>query len=215
MSIRTVVQHGYASGGTIPFVVRRGYSGAAAATTATITGTILNATETDIVAGGKTIIITLANDTWVAAGATFNAQRQAIINGLTSAQSETAGWNSVVRASQGVAGVVRTNSTTVTITLDAESTYNITANETITVTVPSAALVTSLVAVVASPTFTISAVAAPSAAGIGSMGPKEYHIQLPRPPKAKEPIKFKRRTENLDRQDIADIMETLKKNGLI
>jgi len=33
--------------------------------TATITGTIIGATEADIVAGGKTIIITLTGDAWI------------------------------------------------------------------------------------------------------------------------------------------------------
>ena len=50
------------------------------ALTGTVTGTI---TETDIQAGGKTIILTLTNDTFVAAGATFDATRQAFIDGLT------------------------------------------------------------------------------------------------------------------------------------
>ena len=52
-----------------------------AQTGGTITGTVLGATEADIRSGGKTIIITLANDTWAAAGASFDAQRQAIIGG--------------------------------------------------------------------------------------------------------------------------------------
>lgn len=121
-----------------------------------LSGTITSSTtETDIVAGGKTIILTLTGDTWVASGATFNAQRQNIINGLTSAQSELFGWNNVVKALQGVAGVVRTSNTVVTITLDAQLTYNITAQETITATVPGSAL-TLGVGAVAAPTFTVS-----------------------------------------------------------
>lgn len=127
-------------------------------TVAIITGTASGGlTEAEVVAGGKTIIITLTNDTWITAGALFNAQRQAIINGLDSAQAETFGWDAVVKALQGVAGVVRTSATVVTITLDAQATYNIAANETITVTVPASALSTSLVAVVATPTFNVTA----------------------------------------------------------
>ena len=130
-------------------------------TTAAITGTATaSITEADIVTGGKTIIITLTNDVWVASGGTFDAQRQNIIDGLDSAQSELLGWDNVVKGLQGVAGVVRTSDTVVTITLDAQATYNITAQETITVTVPSSALVSSGIAVVASPTFTVSAVGA-------------------------------------------------------
>jgi hypothetical protein len=65
-----------------------------------LTGTVLTeddtADETDIVAGGRTIILTLTSETWVAAGATFNAQRQNIINGLTAATDYYTGWNEAV-----------------------------------------------------------------------------------------------------------------------
>lgn len=132
------------------------YAPAISGATAALTGTVTTATEADIVAGGKTIILTLTGDTWVAAGATFDAQRQNIINGLTSAQSEATGWNLVPKALQGVAGVVRTSDTVVTITLDAQATYNITATETITATIPSTAL-TGAVAIVAAPTFSVTA----------------------------------------------------------
>lgn len=129
-------------------------------------------TEVNIVAGGQTIVITLTNDTWVAAGAAFNAERQNIINGLNSAQAEALGWNAVVRALQGVSGVVRTSDTEVTITLDAQATYDITANETITVTVPSTAVI-SATTIVGNPSFDVTAtpvVIAPSTgAGRGRM----------------------------------------------
>ena len=139
--------------------------------TAAITGTATaSITETDIVAGGKTIIITLTDGTWVTAGATFDAQRQAIINGIDSAQAEATGWDAVVKALQGVAGVVRTSNIVVTITLDAQATYNITAAETITVTVPSAALTGNGGAVVASPTFAIDFVPEASGPHLGTMG---------------------------------------------
>jgi hypothetical protein len=123
-----------------------------------VTGTIVGANESAIVAGGRTIILTITfGDTWVAAGATFDAQRQNIINGLNSAGAEANGWNNVVRATAAVTDVVRTSATVVTITLEAFATYNITASETITVTVPATALVLNA-PVVAAPTFTISAV---------------------------------------------------------
>ncbi len=126
---------------------------------ATISGTIVpTATEDEIVSGGKTTIITLLGDTWIAAGAlSFDLQRQNIINGITSAQSEATGWNLVPQASQSVNGVVRTSDTVVTITWDAFPTYNITAPETITTTVPGSALSSGL-AIVGTPTFTISTV---------------------------------------------------------
>ena len=125
---------------------------------AIVTGTITpTATEADIVTGGKTIIITLTNDTWVTAGASFDAQRQNIINGLDSAQAEATGWNAKVRDLEVVTAVVRTSDTVVTITLTASATYNITATETITVTVPATALI-GAIALTATPTFTVTAV---------------------------------------------------------
>ena len=130
-----------------------------AGVSAAVTGTaIASITESDIVTGGKTIIITLTNDTWVTAGATFDAQRQNIINGLDSAQSELTGWNAEVRDKEVVGSVVRTSNTVVTITLSASASYDITAQETITVTVPATALTTSASAVVATPTFTVDIV---------------------------------------------------------
>lgn len=97
-------------------------------------------TEAQIVAGGQEIVITLLSETWVTAGATFNAQRQNILDGLTSAQSETLGWNNEVRDKEVVTSVVRTSDTVVTITLTASPLYDITADESITVTVPGTAL---------------------------------------------------------------------------
>ena len=128
-----------------------------AVTTGTATASI---TESDIIAGGKTIILTLTGDTWVAAGATFDAQRQNIIDGIDSAQAEGTGWDAEVKAKEVVTAVVRTSSTVVTVTLTAAAAYDITAQETITATIPATALVTSASAIVASPTFTVDAVAA-------------------------------------------------------
>lgn len=121
---------------------------------AVLTGTAVpSLTEAEVVAGGETIIITLTGDTWVASGATFDAQRQNIIDGLDSAQSELTGWNAEVRDKEVVGSVVRTSDTVVTITLTAAGSYDVTADETITMTVPATALVTSASAVVATPTF--------------------------------------------------------------
>lgn len=124
---------------------------------AALTGTALaGATEQQIVDGGLTIIITLTNDTWVAAGTTFDAQRQNIIDGLTSAQSEATGWNAEVRDNLAVTTVVRTSATVVTITLSASASYDITTNETITATIPATALV-GAEAIVATPVIGVSA----------------------------------------------------------
>jgi len=124
-----------------------------------LTGTVLTEGvtlyETDIIAGSKTIVLTLTSDTWVAAGATFNAQRQNIINGLIAAAGFYTGWNAAVLVNIPVTDVVRTNSTVVTITLSARAEYSITAFETVTCTVPASALVTSEVALLAAETFSI------------------------------------------------------------
>lgn len=127
MAIRNVVTRGYGPGAAISFVVLRGF-GDPSAVSAAVTASL---TESQIVAGGETIVITLTNDTWVAAGATFNAQRQNILDGIT---------GTTFIASQSVTTVVRTSDTVVTITLEAVPGYTITANETGSVVVPATAL---------------------------------------------------------------------------
>jgi hypothetical protein len=136
-------------------LIRAFRGGKSAAVTGTATASI---TETDVVAGGKTIIITLTGDTWIAAGAgSFDLQRDEILQGLDSAQSEALGWNLQVRDLEVLTAVVRTSDTVVTITLTAKALYDITAQETITVTVPGTALV-GTVAIVATPTFTVDTI---------------------------------------------------------
>jgi hypothetical protein len=138
---------------------------------AALTGTIGDgATEQDVRNGAGTIIITLTDATWVAAGSAFNLQRSAIINGLDAAESETNGWNAQVRDVIRVSSVVRNSSTAVTITLVASdvAAYRITSNEVITVTVPSAAI-SSAGNLTATPTVTITA-AAESMAVTGTLG---------------------------------------------
>jgi hypothetical protein len=161
-----VVNHALTAGSTAiankTFTVTGG--GAAAAfgqmlklrpATATLSGTgIASITEADVVAGGKTLIVTLDGTSWVASGATFDAQRDEIRDGFDSAQSEGTGWDAVVKAGQGVAGVVRTSDFVMTLTLDAFATYDITAQETITCIVPSTAIVLAA-AITAAPTLTV------------------------------------------------------------
>jgi hypothetical protein len=121
---------------------------------AAITGTISDgATSPEIQTGGQTAIVTLTNTTWVAAGATFDAQRQNIIDGFVSASSETNGWNNR-RSDFAVTDVVRTSAIIVTVTFSASSTYTISAAETITLTVPATAI--GGTALTATPTFVIT-----------------------------------------------------------
>lgn len=109
--------------------------------TAEVGGTITDAEEAEIVAGGLVILLTLYNDTWVPSGTSFNNQRQAIIDGLTASTNQTLGWNNIIRDTElAVADVVRTNDFVVTITLPAASGYAITQAETIQPVIPAAAL---------------------------------------------------------------------------
>lgn len=154
-----VLRNGATTGITYTVVPRITVEESAAASAA-VTGTITpSATEADIVAGGKTIIITLTGDTWVTAGAAFDGERANIAAGIDSAQSEANGWDAVVKAGIDVGDVVRTSDTVVTVTLDAEATYDITATETITVTVPDSA-VTGTGPYIATPTFTVTPISA-------------------------------------------------------
>lgn len=111
-------------------------------------------TEQDIRDGGKVLTLTMTGDTFVASGATFDAQRQAIIDGLDAATSPAGGWNDEVRDALAVTAVARTSDTVVTITFPAFASYSISATETITATIPGAAL-TGATPIVASPTFTV------------------------------------------------------------
>lgn len=128
--------------------------------TAAVSGTIGDgATEQEVREGAGTIVLTLTDDTWVAAGGTFDSQRSAIIQGLDAADAQTNGWNAEVRDKLGVGSVIRTSDTVVTITISASDVtdYDITTNEVITATVPAAALTTSTGDMTATPTFTILA----------------------------------------------------------
>jgi hypothetical protein len=122
---------------------------------AILSGTLVGASASAIVSGGRTIVLTLSGDTWVASGAAFDAERQNIIDGLDSAQAGPFGWDAVVKAGLAVGAVVRTSDTVVTITLSAFPTYAITATETITATIPGSALALGA-PLVASPTVSIT-----------------------------------------------------------
>jgi hypothetical protein len=99
--------------------------------------------------------------TIVAGSLEFLDTRQAILNGLDSAQAEATGWDAL-RSTIPVSAVVRTSSSVVTITLPSLPTYNITATETITATVPASA-VTAASAIVATPTISVTTATTPTA----------------------------------------------------
>ena len=119
-----------------------------------ITGTLSDGgIPSEIVAGAETLILTLTGTVWVDSGATFDAQRQTIIDNLDSNLSDQNGWDNR-RSDFPVGNVVRTSNTIVTITLSASSAYSIPATEVITVTSPISAIVYGL-SLVGSPTFSI------------------------------------------------------------
>jgi hypothetical protein len=108
----------------------------------TASGTITTADEQDIIDGGVTILLDLTGVTWVAAGATFDAQRQNIIDGIeVEPNLNVLGWQNEVAQNMDVSRVVRTSNTRVTITLNAAecADYKIIADEILTATIPATA----------------------------------------------------------------------------
>jgi len=124
------------------------YEATEASVGATITGTLNDATQSEIVTGGTTSIITLSADTFIAAGdgaIGTTAQTQSIIDGVVSAQSEIFGFNNEVTGT-----LVRTDDVTATITWNAAPNVVITQAEFLTTTIPAAVLTTSAIDVVSS-----------------------------------------------------------------
>jgi len=130
----------------------------AAAATAVATGTLVpTSTETQIVSGGRTAILTLTGDTFV----TGTTSEDGIAAGSDSdiAASGT-NWDSLIKTTLDNTDVVLSVGNTVaTITLPAFGTYDIPGTETITWTIPAASLTTSASPIIATPTFTVTAVA--------------------------------------------------------
>jgi len=126
-----------ATAGTVDFI---GYA-LETSSGITITGTsVPTQTEADIVTGGKTIILTLAGDTFV----TGTSSEDGIAGGSDSdiAASGT-NWDSLIKTALDNTDVVLSVGDTVaTITLPAFGTYDIPGTETITWTIPAASLTT-------------------------------------------------------------------------
>lgn len=111
---------------------------------AVMTGTLgATPSEAEIIAGTKTIIITLTNGNWLAAGAAaFDTVRQDIIDGLFSNKDEVTGFNTYVRDTvMAVTAVVRTSATICTITLPAAPLYKVTADEKLAFRLPPTAVI--------------------------------------------------------------------------
>ena len=119
-----------------------------------LTGTALSGgvTESELVTGGQTIIITLTGATFI--GTVENDPHPAeVIAGIVAAESEPNGWN-IHRLTS---GFVRTSDTVLTLTLAAMPAYAITADEHITITLPASVLVGTAAPQVATPVITVTA----------------------------------------------------------
>ena len=123
-----------------------GSSGSSASLTTTITD------EVDVATNQNSIIVIVTNDTLKSF---TQAIKQAIIDNLTSAQSEDNGWNNRVRSELQTPSVTRVTSAIYRIDLPPFPALAITATETITVTVPAVAL-DSATAITVSPTFAVT-----------------------------------------------------------
>src|SRR5688572_24255247 len=152
----SVLTQGLGAWGTPSLLITMGYGAGAAGPSASIGLGTLNPTEADMVNDGLSVFITLTNDTWVAGGLFDDTVRQAIIDGLDSAQSEATGWNALVRDVLAVGTVVRAADDIVSIIVPATPGYDLTALETITVTVPESALAVSGVDLIGTPSFSIN-----------------------------------------------------------
>lgn len=135
---------------------------------AEVTGTIISGgiAESEVVSGGDTIVVELANATLVSTFGDDNAITTAFIQGLDSNLAEAGGWDAKVKATLTHAAVVRTNDTTATVTLPAIADYQITATEIVTLTIP-ATSTTSEEEIVATPTIPISVELQPPPVRIG------------------------------------------------
>ena len=98
-----------------------------------VTGTLQSAgaTESEIVSGGKTLILTLTNATWRNISTSdFATAFQTLLTG--DQDGNTVGWDDVKTTILASGAMARTSDTVFTITLAAAATYNIAAGETIT-----------------------------------------------------------------------------------
>ena len=133
---------------------------ASAGISAEVTGTATaSIDEADIVTGGKTVIITLTNDTFV----TGTSSEDGIAAGSDSdVVASGTNWDSLIKTDLDNADVVISTTTvtndTATITLPAYATYDPGEQEEITWTIPAASLTTSGSPLVATPTFTVDLV---------------------------------------------------------
>jgi len=147
--------------GLAPDYGAKEFSGDASISGAVVTGGF----DEDAVSANTGILyLDLTGTTWDETMGAENAKTIALLNGITSAQSEANGWNAVVKTIWDYRNVTRVSDTRVKIDLSAQgdfSSYNIASKETVTVNIDKSC-VASDADIEASPTF-VSPVAASSA----------------------------------------------------
>ena len=99
---------------------------------ASLSGTVTTATESDIVTGGKTLVITLKNDVWAEDVASKDTKLAALSNEIKAGSSSV--WTLTA------SNVVRTKDTVLTITLPPVTTYASTKDQPISVSIPGTTL---------------------------------------------------------------------------
>ena len=122
---------------------------------ASISGTVTTATESDIVVGGKTLVISLKNDVWVQDVASNNDKLVALSGGIS--YSSKSIWT------LSPSDVVRTSDSVLTITLPPVAGYALDQDQTINVTipwVPATPLLTTSDQEITAGSFTVKAVTA-------------------------------------------------------
>jgi len=109
-----------------------------------LSGTGEACSETEIITGGQTAILTLSGGfTWAAEGATFNALRQGFIDAISPGGVQANGFEVEVIPLMAVGDVVRTSDTVVTITFPAAAGYSIEGDpESCDIYVPPKAIIT-------------------------------------------------------------------------
>ena len=115
---------------------------------ATVTGTVLTATEADIRDGGSTVVITLPGNAaddpkWLDDGGALPAAAvTALVAGFDGSDTTATGFDTVVKPNIGAGNIARDSDKQITITLPAASTYDIVGPnaETVAVTIPTSAI---------------------------------------------------------------------------
>lgn len=126
-------------------VRRLGVVVGAARPTVTLSGSLAGslagaARDSDVVAGGGTLVVHLRGARWHADVGSNSAATTALLAGLASAEADPAGWNAVVTPLLDFNAVTRDGDKVVTITLPVAGGYGPAAGEVVSLAVPPAAL---------------------------------------------------------------------------